>query len=121
MMSAAARGISWALTQSSHHEPMTVTFLLLARLPDGGADAFDAYESEVLPLLAEYGGRLERRVRSLDGRTEAHLVSFPGEQEFAAYRGDARRAAQAPLLEASGAALELLPVRDLTVSDAHDE
>jgi len=93
---------------------MSVTFLLLARLPAGGATAFDAYEDEVLPLLAEYGGRLERRVRSLDDRTEAHLVSFPGEQEFAAYRADPRRAATAPLLEESGASIELLPVRDVS-------
>ncbi|NIH87820.1 hypothetical protein [Amycolatopsis granulosa] len=93
---------------------MTVTFLLLARLPEDGAAAFDAYEDSVLPLLSEYGGRLERRVRSLDDRTEAHLVSFPGEQEFAAYRADPRRAASAPLLERSGAVVELLPVREIT-------
>ncbi|MDQ0379825.1 PDDEXK family nuclease [Amycolatopsis thermophila] len=93
---------------------MTVTFLLLVRLSEDGAAAFDAYEDSVLPLLAEYGGRLERRVRSLDDRTEAHLVSFPGEQEFGAYRDDPRRAAATPSLARSGAVVELLPVRDLT-------
>lgn len=95
-------------------EPMPLTFLLIARLPGGGAEAFDAYEDAVLPLLAEYGGRLERRVRSLDDGTEVHLVGFPGEQEFGAYRADPRRAEHAHLLERSGAAIELLPVRDLT-------
>ncbi|MEV6055996.1 hypothetical protein [Streptomyces sp. NPDC052107] len=92
---------------------MAVTYLLLARLPEGRLDAFDAYESAVLPLLAEHGGRLERRLRTLDDRVEAHLVSFPGDEEFTAYRADPRRSFAAPLLESSGAAIELLAVRDV--------
>ncbi|MFF4685083.1 hypothetical protein [Streptomyces sp. NPDC001307] len=92
---------------------MAVTYLMLARLPEGRLDAFDAYESAVLPLLAEHGGRLERRLRTLDDRVEAHLVSFPGDEDFAAYRADPRRSSAAPLLESSGAAIELLAVRDV--------
>ncbi|WP_433455002.1 hypothetical protein ACQPXS_43560 [Streptomyces sp. CA-142005] len=92
---------------------MTVTYLMLARLPEGRLDAFDAYESTVLPLLAEHGGRLERRLRTLDDRVEAHVVSFPGDEDFAAYRADPRRSSAAPLLESSGAAIELLAVRDV--------
>lgn len=92
---------------------MAVTYLMLARLPEGRLDAFDAYESTVLPLLAEHGGRLERRLRTLDDRVEAHLVSFPGDEDFAAYRADPRRSSAAPLLESSGAAIELLAVRDV--------
>ncbi|MET8807610.1 hypothetical protein [Streptomyces sp. NPDC004546] len=92
---------------------MAVTYLMLARLPEGRLDAFGAYESAVLPLLAEHGGRLERRLRTLDDRVEAHLVSFPGDEEFAAYRADPRRSSAAPLLESSGAAIELLAVRDV--------
>src|ERR1019366_3742161 len=57
-------------------DAMTVTYLMLARLPADGAAAFDAYESAALPLLAEHGGHLERRLRTLDDRLEAHLVSF---------------------------------------------
>jgi hypothetical protein len=86
---------------------------MLARLPEGRLDAFDAYESAVLPLLAEHGGRLERRLRTLDNRVEAHLVSFPSTEEFAAYRADPRRSTAAPLLESSGAVVELLAVRDV--------
>jgi hypothetical protein len=92
---------------------MAVTYLMLARLPEGQLAAFDAYESAVLPLLAEHGGRLERRLRTLDDRVEAHLVSFPSDEEFAAYRADPRRSSAAPLLESSGAAIELLAVRDV--------
>ncbi|MGC0373360.1 hypothetical protein [Streptomyces sp. SAI-229] len=92
---------------------MAVTYLMLARLPEGGLDAFDAYESAVLPLLAEYGGRLERRLRTLDDRIEAHLITFPTSGGLAAYRADPRRSVAAPLLEASGAAVELFGVRDV--------
>ncbi|MFD6326106.1 hypothetical protein ACFWOL_25320 [Streptomyces sp. NPDC058442] len=92
---------------------MAVTYLMLARLPEGGLDAFDAYESAVLPLLAEHGGRLERRLRTLDDHVEAHLITFPNSEDLAAYRADPRRSASAPLLESSGAAVELLAVRDV--------
>ncbi|MFI2762376.1 hypothetical protein ACH5A3_26490 [Streptomyces echinatus] len=67
----------------------------------------------MLPLLAEHGGRLERRLRALDDRTEAHLLSFPSDEHVAAYRADPRRCAAAPLLESSEAAIELLAVRDV--------
>lgn len=92
---------------------MAVTYLMLARLPEGRLGAFDAYERVVMPLLAEHGGRLERRLRTLDDRVEAHLVSFPSDEDFAAYRADPRRSTAAPLLESSGAAIELLAVRDV--------
>ncbi|MFF8946009.1 hypothetical protein ACF1A5_27830 [Streptomyces sp. NPDC014864] len=82
---------------------MAVTYLMLARLPEGGLDAFDAYEGAVLPLLAEYGGILERRLRTLDDQVEAHLITFATSEDLAAYRADPRRCAAAPLLESSGA------------------
>ncbi|MFF8262672.1 hypothetical protein [Streptomyces virginiae] len=92
---------------------MTVTYLMLARLPEGGMEAFDAYERAVLPLLAEHGGHLQRRLRTPDDRIEAHLVTFPAPENLDAYRADPRRAAAAPLLESSGAAVELIAVRDV--------
>jgi len=92
---------------------VTVAFLMLARLPEGGLADFDAYETQVLPLLATHGGQLERRLRGLDDRVEAHVVSFPSEAAFAAYRADPRRAAAQGLLDSSGAVIELIPVRDV--------
>lgn len=92
---------------------MAVTYLMLARVPEGGLGAFDAYESAVLPLLAEHGGRLQRRLRTLDDRVEAHLVTFPDSEALDAYRADPRRSTAAPLLESSGAVIELLAVRDV--------
>lgn len=96
-------------------QPLTVTYLMLARLPERGLASFEAYEDAVLPLLAEHGGRLERRLRTLDDRVEVHLLSFPDEAALAAYRADPRRSAAAPLLAASGAEAELLRVRDVPV------
>ncbi|MEX5633465.1 hypothetical protein [Parafrankia sp. FMc2] len=92
---------------------MTVTFLMIARIPEGGLGAFDAYEKSVLPLLACHGGWLDRRVRSVDGRTEVHLISFESRDGFLAYRDDPRRRAAAPDFAASGVQTELLDVVDL--------
>ena len=68
-------------------------------------------EAQVLPLLADHGGVLQRRLRSEDGGTEVHLVWFPSSAEFEAYRNDPRRTTLAPLMVASGAGLELLAMR----------
>jgi hypothetical protein len=86
---------------------VAVVYLMLARIPPDGVELFERYEANVLPLLDEYGGQLERRLRSADRRTEAHLVSFPTRDHFAAYRDDPRRAAQQQLLRDSGAEQEL--------------
>lgn len=87
-------------------------YVLIARMPETGVDRFADYERAVLPLLAGHGGRLERRLRSPDARTEVHLVSFPSPERFAAYRDDPRRAEHAHLLRESGAAIELFELRD---------
>ena len=87
-----------------------VTFVLIARIPSEGIEDFRAYENAVLPLLPEFNGHLERRLRNPDGTLEVHIVSFASETDFQNYRNDPRRVAQAWLLEKSSAKLELLPV-----------
>jgi hypothetical protein len=89
------------------------TYLLIARVPAAGRDAFARYEAAVLPLLADHGARLERRLRSADGAVEAHVLRFPGDAALEAYRADPRRAEAAPLLERSGAVTELHAVTDV--------
>jgi hypothetical protein len=90
-----------------------LTFTLIARIPPTGLADFLAYEDNVLPILARHFGVLERRLRSTDGHTEIHVVSFPGPAAFAAFRADPVRAAQQHLLERSGAVMELLTVTDV--------
>ena len=49
---------------------------LIARVPASGVSDFQAYEARVLPLIAEYGGTLERRLRNEDGTVELHVLRF---------------------------------------------
>src|SRR5690242_21460626 len=92
------------------HQGSLVTLVLIARIPAQGIEDFRTYEDAVLPLLPEFNGRLERRLRNPDGTMEMHIVSFASDADFQSYRNDPRRTAQAWLLERSSAKLELLPV-----------
>jgi hypothetical protein len=67
--------------------------LVLIDLTHADLEVFEAYEATVLPLVANHGGRLELRVRALDGLSETHLLYFPSEQAFEAYRTDPARVA----------------------------
>ena len=91
-----------------------LTLVLIVRIPNEGIKDFRAYEDAVLPLLPDFNGRLERRLRSPDGTIEMHIVSFASDADFQNYRNDPRRAAQAWLLEKSSAKLELLPMANVS-------
>src|ERR1700731_5027352 len=91
-----------------------VTTVLIARIPAEGIADFRAYEAAVLPLLPEYNGRLERRLRNQDGTVEMHVVSFASDADFQNYRNDPRRAAQASLLKKSSAMLERFRMTDVS-------
>jgi hypothetical protein len=90
-----------------------VTFVLIVRIPAEGIEDFRAYEDAVLPLLPEFNGRLERRLRNSDGATEVHIVSFASDADFQNYRNDPRRKAQSWLFERSSAKVELLPMANV--------
>jgi len=94
---------------------MAVTYVLIARMPPAGIEAFRRYEDAVLPLLSDHGGRLERRLRGHAGGSdvEVHVITFAAPDGLARYRDDPRRAAHAHLLEASGAETELLELSDV--------
>jgi len=70
-----------------------------------GADLemFDAHEAEVLALLPKHSGRLEMRVRTLDGSSETHLLAFPDAQSFEGYLSDPQRVAALSRWEGCGA------------------
>jgi hypothetical protein len=90
------------------------TFVLIARIPAEGIEHFRAYEDAVLPLLPEFNGRLERRLRNPNGTVEVHIVSFASDADFPNYRNDPRRIALVQLLEKSSAKLELLPMANVS-------
>ena len=98
----------------SVHKTSRVTFVLTVRIPADGVEDFRAYEDAVLPLLPDFNGRLERRLRNLDGTIETHIVSFASDVDFQNYRNDPRRTAQAWLLEKSSAKVELFPMADVS-------
>jgi len=90
-----------------------VTLCAIFRIPPAGVDSFQEYEEAVLPLLAEHGGMLQRRLRAPDGMAEIHIIWFPSGSHFGAYRADPRRTSLASLFEASGAMAEVLTVADV--------
>lgn len=89
----------------------------VVRVPDDGVDEFRRFECAVLPLLPEFGARLERRLRSLDDGVEIHILWFPSGDALEAYLADPRRRETLHLLHQSQAATELFHVVD--VSDEH--
>ena len=59
---------------------------------------FEAYERKVSRIMARYGGVIERAIRTsqaLDGGSdepfEVHVVRFPSQDLYDAYRDDAER------------------------------
>jgi len=58
-------------------------------------EAFRAFETHAAMVMSDYGGRIERTVvvnpeKSPDEVIEIHLLSFPDEKAFAAFRRDSR-------------------------------
>jgi hypothetical protein len=90
-----------------------VTLVLIADLPADSVAAFLEYEDRVLPLLARHGGRLERRLRTADGLTEVHVVSFPSQASYDGYVGDPERQAHRVLLDGVPVQQRLLEVVDV--------
>jgi hypothetical protein len=80
-------------------------------------DAFEHYEAKVLDLVPNHGGRLEMRVRALDGRTETHLLYFPDEAAFEGFRADPGRLALSGDWERCGARSVVQLVERIPKSD----
>lgn len=89
-----------------------LTLALVVDLADDAVAPFDAYERRVLPLLDRHGGRLDRRLRTADGRAEVHLLSFAGRAGHDAYLADPDRAAAGRLLDGLDVRRRLLEVTD---------
>jgi len=97
----------------AHATSARLTFVLIARVPPDGIASYQAYEAAVLPLLSEFGGSLERRLRNSDGTIEVHIVSFDSDQNRQRFRSDPRRASFAHLFEASAASNEVFAMTDV--------
>lgn len=59
----------------------------------GAVAEFEAYERKAARVMGKYGGSIEKAVRTGQENSpeipfEIHLVSFPDQEKFAAYRAD---------------------------------
>jgi hypothetical protein len=88
--------------------------LVTIDLSNADVSIFEAYEATVLSLLGKHGGRLEMRVRSLDGCSETHLLFFPSAQAFDSYRADPIRVAAQDVWQRCGARSVVVEVETLT-------
>lgn len=90
-----------------------LTLVVLVDVPGEAVDAFRRYEAAVLPLLERHDGRLERRLRTPDGRSEVHVLSFASRAAYEAFAADPSRAAARPLLEGATPDQRVLEVSDV--------
>jgi enamine deaminase RidA (YjgF/YER057c/UK114 family) len=88
------------------------TLALVVELAEDAVAPFAAYERRVLPLLARHGGRLDRRLRTVDGRTEIHLLSFADRAGYDAYLADPERTTAGHLLDGLDIRRRLLDMTD---------
>ncbi|SCL18317.1 Acetyltransferase (GNAT) family protein [Micromonospora rhizosphaerae] len=89
--------------------------LRLVALVDLRADpeAGRRYEDAVLALLGRHGGRLERRLRTGDGRTEVHVIRFASRAGYDGYLADSERAALRAELGDVAPTARVLEVHDI--------
>jgi len=73
----------------SPDRPTTVVALI--DVPASGVAALQRYEDLVLPLLARHDGVLERRLRTADGTSEVHVLTFASDAAYRGYLADPER------------------------------
>jgi ribosomal protein S18 acetylase RimI-like enzyme len=89
--------------------------LRLVALVDLSADpaAGRRYEDDVLALLGRHGGRLERRLRTGDGRSEVHVIRFADRAGYDAFMADPERVALRAALGDAAPTTQVLDVHDV--------
>ncbi|MEW6687595.1 MAG: hypothetical protein AB1452_00760 [Pseudomonadota bacterium] len=94
---------------------MTLVAILTVRRE--AIDKFRAFEAHAAEVMKRHGGRIERTIvvdpdDSPGLMREIHVVTFPSEETFAAYRKDARLAELAHLRDQSVVHTELFVGQD---------
>ncbi|GIJ32416.1 GNAT family N-acetyltransferase [Micromonospora sediminimaris] len=90
-----------------------VRLVALVELPDGAVEAGQRYEDTVLALLPRHGGRLERRLRTGDGRTEVHVIRFDTRAGYEAFLADPERTALRATLGEAAPRTRVLEVHEV--------
>ena len=99
---------------------MSAHILILARLfvHPGREAEFRQFETAAARIMGRYGGHIEKVIRPISSNQEEplpheiHLVSFPSQEQFEAYRTDAELTGLAPLRQAAIARTELVIGRE---------
>ncbi|WP_308355786.1 GNAT family N-acetyltransferase [Streptomyces sp. ODS05-4] len=89
--------------------PPAFRLTAIVDFPADGTERALAVEEAALALLPRHGARLERRLRTGDGRTEVHLLRFPSEAAYRAYLADPDR----PDVRAAGLGVRVLEVGEV--------
>lgn len=97
--------------------PKSVTLVAILTVRREALETFRAFEAHAAEIMKDHNGRIERTVVvAPDGRPdvikEIHVVTFPNERAFSAYRNDARLAQFAHLRDQSVVHTELLVGED---------
>ncbi len=87
--------------------------VMMADVAREGVEPFQRYEAAVLPMLERHDGRLERRLRTVNGQAEVHIVSFASRAGYDAYIADPERADHRAMLEGVALTQRLLEVFDV--------
>jgi len=94
-----------------------MTLLAMMTVRRDAIEKFRAFERRAATVMRTHGGRIERTVVvAVDGSPdlfkEIHVVTFPSESAFAAYRGDEGLSELAHLREQSVVHTEILAGED---------
>jgi len=88
--------------------------LVVLDLSNVDLNRFEEYEKQVIPLLEQYGGRLEKGLRSFDGLTETHILFFPDQASFDEFLLDPVRASLQDEWREIGASASVEDVNEIT-------
>lgn len=81
-----------------------MTLVAIITVRKDAIEKFRSYESHAARIMKEHGGRIERVIVAADTADtikEIHVVTFPDDAAFKAYRQDPKLAEFAPLRDAS--------------------
>lgn len=101
-----------------------MTLVVILTIKRAALERFRAFETHAASVMATHGGRIERTVvvaetGSPDVVKEVHIVTFPGEAAFRAYRADERLRELAHLRDDSVLDTEILAGQDGPEYRAH--
>ena len=85
-------------------------------MQEGAVADGQGYEDGVLRLLARHGGRLERRLRSIDGVTAVQLIRFVSTAGLDAFMADPDRLARRAAIGGGAPIARVLEVRDVAAT-----